>query len=53
MLESSISIPISADSAAAVASSWRQLRSLKLCLGRGDVSEEGLQQLGAFTQLKR
>ncbi len=51
--ESSLSIPVSAPSAMALAASCRQLKALRLCLSRNDVQLEGLQQLSAFTALKR
>ncbi|GBF87465.1 hypothetical protein Rsub_00176 [Raphidocelis subcapitata] len=52
MGEASVRIPVDAASAEALAAACGRLRSLRLCLGAGDVLAEGLARLSAFSQLE-
>jgi hypothetical protein len=52
LMESSIAIPFTAESAGRLAASCGKLRSLRLSVGRGDVKQEGLAQLSHFSSLK-
>ncbi len=53
MGEASVRIPIDAAATEALAAACGGLRSLRLALGSGDVTAEGLQRLSMFTQLER
>jgi hypothetical protein len=52
MGEASVRIPVDAASAEALAAACGRLRSLRLCLGAGDVLSEGLARLSAFSRLE-
>eukprot|EP00879_Flechtneria_rotunda_P024277 GHRR01025729.1.p1 GENE.GHRR01025729.1~~GHRR01025729.1.p1 ORF type:complete len:467 (+),score=150.86 GHRR01025729.1:1156-2556(+) len=53
LLEGSISVPLSAASAAQLAAGCKRLRALRLCLGSSDVTAEGLAELRHFSSLHR
>lgn len=51
--EASVRVPVDAAAAGALAAACGKLRSLRLCLGAGDVLPEGLARLSQFSQLDR
>lgn len=52
LLESNITVPVTAEAVRGLAGSCPGLQTLRLTLGRGDLQQEGLEQLTAFANLR-